>query len=642
MSFSERSAQLKQIHEEFNAIRADETEAGQTAATATGLSEQKKTEIIKAAELEQQQAFVATQAAIKSLTATIDAETKTQAAAIQQGLTDRIAAINAADISDTQKESQRVAAKVAAINQTIALDQQAATLKLQLIEQEYAAELASAKANAERLAAIELSKKEAKLSVYQGIADFYAGEVAKLSTLYGEENAAFAKSREDIQALEKTHDQRIREFDQEGMTEHEKLSQDQSDFDSVMDAIRIERKKGEGADQKKINDLIEKAKVFSADLIKTNVEGGVSQYQAKQNYITLYDTEKKALIDNGVEHGKNALAVKSALDAATAGLTNANAKITEMTTALSKEYLLKVGMDKTSMLEAQIAIHELTKPETKVITIVTQQEQSPEKTINRQGTSFSDSYQAQSAGGPVLGYAGGGYPKRTGMLPGFGGGDKIRALLEAGEFIVRKEAVQALGVPVMHLVNAGQLPALKRASGGPVNYSMADELQKIKDEKIAKLIPWLVNNQLALGFGTGSHDWSISLAAEKTREYLREAAGNEYENFELKVNEIMRTTDLDKKRVLMAHVMDKPKALAATAPGLSMPAVDLQKFASKAVNDASAQTPSSKLLQASKKTVNVQFSAPGAEVVSGEFNENDMDKLFKTLKSAGLRSSVGM
>jgi len=47
-------------------------------------------------------------------------------------------------------------------------------------------------------------------------------------------------------------------------------------------------------------------------------------------------------------------------------------------------------------------------------------------------------------------------------------------LLKAGEFIARKEAVQALGRAGMHLVNAGQLPALKRASGGPVNYSMAE------------------------------------------------------------------------------------------------------------------------------------------------------------------------
>jgi len=68
--------------------------------------------------------------------------------------------------------------------------------------------------------------------------------------------------------------------------------------------------------------------------------------------------------------GNNALAVYNPrLDAATAGkLTQCQRyRLRKMTTALFQgEYLLKVGMDKTSMLEAQIAIHELTKPETKV------------------------------------------------------------------------------------------------------------------------------------------------------------------------------------------------------------------------------------------------------------------------------------
>lgn len=46
-----------------------------------------------------------------------------------------------------------------------------------------------------------------------------------------------------------------------------------------------------------------------------------------------------------------------------------------------------------------------------------------------------------------------GYPRRAGRLPGWGGGDRIRALLEAGEFIVRKEAVRKYGVGLFHALN---------------------------------------------------------------------------------------------------------------------------------------------------------------------------------------------
>lgn len=51
-------------------------------------------------------------------------------------------------------------------------------------------------------------------------------------------------------------------------------------------------------------------------------------------------------------------------------------------------------------------------------------------------------------------FATGGYPRRAGWLPGWGGGDRIRALLEAGEFIVRKEAVAKYGVGLFHALNS--------------------------------------------------------------------------------------------------------------------------------------------------------------------------------------------
>ncbi|MBF0097510.1 MAG: phage tail tape measure protein [Magnetococcales bacterium] len=56
-----------------------------------------------------------------------------------------------------------------------------------------------------------------------------------------------------------------------------------------------------------------------------------------------------------------------------------------------------------------------------------------------------------AVGGPV-GLA------RGGSLPGFGGGDRIRALLEAGEFVVRKEAVRKYGVGLLDTINRMRWP----------------------------------------------------------------------------------------------------------------------------------------------------------------------------------------
>ena len=54
-----------------------------------------------------------------------------------------------------------------------------------------------------------------------------------------------------------------------------------------------------------------------------------------------------------------------------------------------------------------------------------------------------------------------GHSRKTGKLSGYGGGDKVKALLEAGEFIIRKEAVQKLGLDRLHTLNQGKMPRYK-------------------------------------------------------------------------------------------------------------------------------------------------------------------------------------
>ncbi len=59
-----------------------------------------------------------------------------------------------------------------------------------------------------------------------------------------------------------------------------------------------------------------------------------------------------------------------------------------------------------------------------------------------------------------------GHSRKTGQLSGYGGGDKIKALLEAGEFILRKEAVRSLGLERLNVLNQGMLPRFN--TGGVV------------------------------------------------------------------------------------------------------------------------------------------------------------------------------
>ncbi len=76
---------------------------------------------------------------------------------------------------------------------------------------------------------------------------------------------------------------------------------------------------------------------------------------------------------------------------------------------------------------------------------------------------YVEEVQRRMAGGMIHRFATGG------RLPGYGGGDRIPALLEAGEFIIRKEAVARFGAGIFHALNNLRLPEMPRFStGGPV------------------------------------------------------------------------------------------------------------------------------------------------------------------------------
>jgi len=61
-----------------------------------------------------------------------------------------------------------------------------------------------------------------------------------------------------------------------------------------------------------------------------------------------------------------------------------------------------------------------------------------------------------------------------GMLSGYGGGDRVRALLEAGEFVIRKEAVKKFGAGLFHALNSLTLPKGFNLGGMIPHFAMPD------------------------------------------------------------------------------------------------------------------------------------------------------------------------
>jgi hypothetical protein len=128
---------------------------------------------------------------------------------------------------------------------------------------------------------------------------------------------------------------------------------------------------------------------------------------------------------------------------------------------IAKQREANIQITLSGLEAAASAINSLTRDETKYIYV---------KTVY--SSSGSSSGSSDSSDTSESGYASGG------KLAGFGGGDRIRALLEAGEFVVRKEAVKKYGAGLFAALNAMRFnlnDAVKARVGGLIsNISMPE------------------------------------------------------------------------------------------------------------------------------------------------------------------------
>jgi tape measure domain-containing protein len=130
-------------------------------------------------------------------------------------------------------------------------------------------------------------------------------------------------------------------------------------------------------------------------------------------------------------------------------------KITSLRAELAK---LKAELDALELKQHRIKIDaEIAEASANIARIRAELDTLQNKTIEI--TTVHRSVEEHAIGGPVGMY-------RGGHLPGYGGGDRIHLLAEAGEFVVRKEAVRYWGMEKLAALNAMRLPRF--AAGGLV------------------------------------------------------------------------------------------------------------------------------------------------------------------------------
>lgn len=672
---------------------------------ATGAGSQSQQQLKKA--------FKDAQEASKEQTANIDADTKMQTAAIEQGLTERLAAIDAMNIGEAQKDTQRLTAKLQAADLELQIQQTAVASKLALIDQEYKAELAGAANNATRTREIETQKRQDKLAVYTGLAEYYQGEVNRLSGVYASELQSARQAKQQLQNLDQSHEQALFNIKLMGMTEREKLDAEQSRFNELTRNIEEEQAKGAAADQEKIKGWLTEAKGLHADITTAAKDSAEAQSDARSRINKLFTLEQKSLEDNAEYHENNAKRAKKAQESVAEKLGETQKIIANIAEQLNKEYALKIGIDSASLTAAQTTIADLTKSETKTITI---------KTVNS-GGGGGDAPAQQSTGGPagqptgepwrfatggtvgdlIRRFSTGGHTPMAGKLPGFGGGDKIKALLEPGEFIVRKEAVKKAGIPFLeHLNQFGEAPAgdvIRRATGGLVDAAKmrrdsasaarAAERKAARDraaDELLNLAKSTVNlsrrdtsNIEAMASG-GSDRWDKTIWAQLTTQAdavmqssglpgdavtILRAAADDYQAHGAgatlsQAKEMIRVMVENQTIAEMQAQADNSPALptlgnsASSSSGNSLlpslggtkPFADIAaklQAQSRSISLPMPSIPSVPSAQASGgvqgSTTKIQFVSPKGETANGHFGESDATAILRVLKDAGARTA---
>jgi len=140
-----------------------------------------------------------------------------------------------------------------------------------------------------------------------------------------------------------------------------------------------------------------------------------------------------------------------------------------------------------------------------------------ELTKDRHVKVYVESVQQNRWGGLIGAYQTGGQVSRFargGKLPGYGGGDRVRALLEPGEFVVRKEAVARYGVGYLQALNSMRLndiSTVKARIGGLIAGANSAAYQRFQQGGLAtaKAPAETVNLNLTLPGSTQAHPMVI-------------------------------------------------------------------------------------------------------------------------------------
>jgi len=307
--------------------------------------------------------------------------------------------------------------------------------------------------------------------------------ISNLKSKYKDLKSEVENLLNDLKSLDEEYHQGMRELEQGTMTDYYKWQDDKVEYHRLMNEGR---ETGDDAYYKKAMDL---AHGLAREITDENGKVVISHKSATETSKALYEAAYKArkkLMEQTVEDKKQeAKEVKESIQ-------EVITKLEEYKKAIGTANEEKLRLDLSETINSLTESHNLVsdfktkwdKLESKTITLTVK--------IDNQGNASakgSDNFSEISTV-PDEKKKGGFIERLTRgrKLPGFGGGDKIRALLEAGEWVIKKEAVKKYGSSLFEALNNMTFNiedllggAMKRMGGmipqpAPVKYQSGGEV----------------------------------------------------------------------------------------------------------------------------------------------------------------------
>lgn len=424
-------------------------------------------EATKAQALATQESTKVTLEKLKETSTAIDAHYKLENDLIKQNLLIQTESIKSTSADAIKKETDITKATIDASKEQLANLEEAAAQKRTLVNEVY--QNAIEKAAKDNTAKKEFEKDylESSKQIYGELLNSYSQTVSQMIGAAQAHRDKAAGYAQDILNAEIRRHNGLIELERIGMNDAQLKASRKKELEQGVSDFKKAMAKGDFAEAEKIAGKNEK---LAFELAKSEIDGhGRVTTSAKSKYGEIFNQSKTVAERLKVIQEQQATDAENHFQAQVEKMSDLKSRIGEIDAALAKGHQLKISVDNSA---PEAAVRQNIQPTSSTHTIYV-------KTIKEPN--------GYSVGGEIQHFATGGTPnfvRREGGLGGFGGGDTVPAMLEPGEWIIKKESVAKYGNGFMAKLNAGKIDNIPRfATGGQVgvqHLSSGGEVQKIQ------------------------------------------------------------------------------------------------------------------------------------------------------------------